>query len=418
MADKKLKQKVKLLKDIKLKNLIEYQPQELKKTTNIKMAKLKNSLMKNGLSSPFYIWMRKGKPFILDGHHRARALKELSAEGKLIPESVPCAIIDIKNEKEAKKALLAYNSHYADIDKNAFMDFTAEFDFDEIKFEFEPFRLGFTLPSPEIEEDEIPELPTEAKSQLGDLYELNGHRVLCGDSTIEKDIEKLMNGKKCDMIFTDPPYDINSSGAGDGYFNKSLNKQKKDIEFISSFDPLIFLDSLDLYFKKGCMNAYIFCNSYLLPDYLSYGKDKKYAFNLLVWKKPSAIPINASHRPDLEYLVVFRKKSVWNYGLDGVNYSKLLEFSRVTGEHPTMKPVLLIANEIKISSNKDSIVVDSFLGSGSTLIACEQTNRKCYGLELDPLYIDVIIQRWVNLTGQEKIKKNGRDIIWRVDQAS
>ena len=137
-----------------------------------------------------------------------------------------------------------------------------------------------------------------------------------------------------------------------------------------------------------------------MPEYLTYGKENKYSFNLLVWKKPNAIPINSAHKPDLEYLVVFRRGSIWNYGINGVNYSKCLEYGRETGLHPTMKPVELITNELRISSNLDSIVSDLFLGSGSTLIACEKTNRKCYGMEIDPHYCDVIIKRWEDYTGK------------------
>ena len=146
-------------------------------------------------------------------------------------------------------------------------------------------------------------------------------------------------------------------------------------------------------------------------EYLNWARKMQFSFNVLVWKKPNAIPIGSSHYPDIEYLILFRKNAIWNGGLKGVSYSRCLEYSRVTktkenGKHPTIKPLELIANELKISSNKNSIVLDLFGGSGSTLMACEQLDRKCYMMELDPKYVDVIINRWEQFTGEKAVKIN------------
>jgi DNA modification methylase len=150
------------------------------------------------------------------------------------------------------------------------------------------------------------------------------------------------------------------------------------------------------------MNAFIFCNKDLVPDYLNWAIEKKYAFNILFWKKPNALPLGGQHRPDLEYIIYVRKGAIWNDALQGVSYSKSLEFSRdLSTKHPTMKPVSLITNQLLISSNRGGIVVDPFLGSGSTLIAAEQTGRVCYGFEMEPKYCDIILQRWENLTGKK-----------------
>jgi len=139
----------------------------------------------------------------------------------------------------------------------------------------------------------------------------------------------------------------------------------------------------------------------LLPDYLVWARDNKISFNVLIWKKPNAIPIGDSHRPDIEYLLLFRKSAIWNNGIKGVNYSRCLEYGREKGLHPTMKPVALLENEIYISSNTQSIVLDFFGGSGSTLIACEKTNRHARLIELDPKYCDVIVKRWEDFTGKK-----------------
>jgi DNA modification methylase len=261
----------------------------------------------------------------------------------------------------------------------------------------------------EAEEDDfaVPDGGSETDIVLGDLFEIGEHRLLCGDSTDSDQVAKLMNGQKADMVFTDPPYKIETEGGCKGNIGQGLKKQGKDIEFIANFEPTEFLQVLPLIFDKNKLNAYIFCNKELLPDYLVWARDSGYSFNVLIWKKPNAIPIGDSHRPDIEYLLLFRKSAIWNNGLKDVNYSRCLEFGRETGLHPTMKPIELIANEMKISSNENSLVFDFFLGSGSTMVASHQLKRKCYGMELDPKYCQVIVDRMKKLDSALIIKKNG-----------
>jgi DNA modification methylase len=261
----------------------------------------------------------------------------------------------------------------------------------------------------EAEEDDfaVPDGGSETDIVLGDLFEIGEHRLLCGDSTDSDQVAKLMNGQKADMVFTDPPYKIETEGGCKGNIGQGLKKQGKDIEFIANFEPTEFLQVLPLIFDKNKLNAYIFCNKELLPDYLVWARDSGYSFNVLIWKKPNAIPIGDSHRPDIEYLLLFRKSAIWNNGLKDVNYSRCLEFGRESGLHPTMKPIELIANEMKISSNENSLVFDFFLGSGSTMVASHQLKRKCYGMELDPKYCQVIVDRMKKLDPTLIIKKNG-----------
>ena len=261
----------------------------------------------------------------------------------------------------------------------------------------------------DAEEDDfaVPDGGSETDIVLGDLFEIGEHRLLCGDSTDSDQVAKLMNGQKADMVFTDPPYKIETEGGCKGNIGQGLKKQGKDIEFIANFEPTEFLQVLPLIFDKNKLNAYIFCNKELLPDYLLWARDSGYSFNVLIWKKPNAIPIGDSHRPDIEYLLLFRKSAIWNNGLKDVNYSRCLEFGRESGLHPTMKPIELIANEMKISSNENSLVFDFFLGSGSTMVASHQLKRNCYGMELDPKYCQVIIDRMKKLDPTLIIKKNG-----------
>jgi DNA modification methylase len=292
-----------------------------------------------------------------------------------------------------------------------------EWDWDILANEWDTDKLqdwGLDLPLDvsvqelEAEEDDY-EIPNEINTDivLGDLFEIGEHRLLCGDSTDSDQVAKLMNGQKADMVFTDPPYKIETEGGCNGSIGKGLKKQGASIEFISNFEPTEFLQVLPLIFDKNKLNAYIFCNKELLPDYLVWAKDIGYSFNVLIWKKPNAIPIGDSHRPDIEYLILFRKNAIWNNGLKDVNYSRCLEYGREKGLHPTMKPIELIANEMQISSNKNSLVFDFFLGSGSTMVASHQLKRKCYGMELDPKYCQVIIDRMKKLDPSLEIKRNG-----------
>jgi DNA modification methylase len=270
---------------------------------------------------------------------------------------------------------------------------------------FDPKELNALL-EPEVvegltDEDAVPDIPDEPKTKLGDIYQLGNHRLMCGDSTSIDAIDKLMEGQKADLVLTDPPYSIETQGGFKGEIGKSLKKQASSIEFIANFEPAEFLNTLPLVFQSNKFNAYIFCNKDLLPDYLVWARDNKISFNVLIWKKPNAIPIGDSHRPDIEYLLLFRKSAIWNNGIKGVNYSRCLEYGREKGLHPTMKPVALLENEIYISSNTQSIVLDFFGGSGSTLIACEKTNRHARLIELDPKYCDVIVKRWEDFTGKK-----------------
>jgi DNA modification methylase len=260
----------------------------------------------------------------------------------------------------------------------------------------------------EAEEDNfaVPDGGSETDIVLGDLFEIGEHRLLCGDSTDSDQVAKLMNGQKADMVFTDPPYRYKKMGSG-GVFNDGFEKLKDDIKDIVNFDPTEFLNTLPLVFSKG-INAYIFCNTDLVPDYCNWAKENKYNFNILTWHKKSFIPASNNHHfPDTEYLIYISKSAIFNSGLDA-NYGKYFILdNEKSNDHPTIKPLEIISNEIKIGSNINSLIFDFFLGSGSTMSASHQLKRKCYGMELDPKYCQVIVDRMKKLDPTLIIKKNG-----------
>jgi site-specific DNA-methyltransferase (adenine-specific) len=343
---------------------------------------------------------------IVTGHTRLLGAKKLKLK------EVPCLVADDLTEAQIKAFRIADNkvAEYSEWDEDLLsiefdtltdMDFDLEltaFDLDEINKDED-----IEVVEDDFDTDEALNEIVEPITKRGDVWQLGKHRLMCGDSTVVTDVEKLMDGKKADMVFTDPPYLIETEGGCKGNVGGALKKQGKEIDFISNFNPKDFLNILPLTFDKGKINAYVFCNKELLPDYLMWAREMKYSFNVLIWKKPNAIPIGDSHRPDIEYLILFRKSAIWNNALKDVNYSRCLEYGREKGLHPTMKPIELIANEVKISSNANNVILDLFGGSGSTLIACEQTNRICYMMELDEKYCDVIIKRWETLTGNKAV---------------
>ena len=371
--------------------------------SDAQVSQLAASIKEFGFNNPVAI---DADGMILCGHGRVMAAQKLGLA------EVPTVCLSHLSDTQVKAYILADNK----------LALNAGWDNDLLKVELEDLKdLDFDLNLTGFSDDELKDIlvedPTEvqednfdgeppevAKSQLGDIWILGEHRLMCGDSTSENDVKALMQDEKSDLVFTDPPYQLETEGGCKGKIRKSLKKLGRDIAFIADFNPSDFLKVLPSVFSKNTFNAYIFCNKELLPIYLNWAVENKLAFNVLIWKKPSAIPIGDSHRPDIEYLLFFRKNAIWHNALKGVNYSRCLEFGRESGLHPTMKPIGLIANELQISSNKDSVILDLFGGSGSTLIACEQLGRKARLMELDEHYCDVICQRYINF------KKSDADV--------
>jgi DNA modification methylase len=261
------------------------------------------------------------------------------------------------------------------------------------------------------DEDETPEPPKEPKSKLGDIYQLGEHRLMCGDSTSIDNFDQLCE-TKADMIFTDPPYGMEyGGGRAEGSTPKGA-KEKAHGMIIN--DDLKGNDLINLV-KDALATTYLKtkngCSSYICFTWRTYSEFenalKTSGFkikNCIVWNKKSIGLGQSNYRPQHEF--IFYCGEQW---FGDKSQSDVWEMSRGNTSsyvHPTQKPVELIEKAIKNSSKMEDIVIDCFGGSGSTLIACEKTKRKCYMMELDPKYIDVIIQRWENFTGNKAKKIN------------
>ena len=252
----------------------------------------------------------------------------------------------------------------------------------------------------EVEEDDAPEPPTEPKAKVGDLYILGNHRLVCGDSTDVTVIDRLMDGVKADMVFTDPPYNVAFNGRS-GKFDVIENDDLSENDFRD-----LITASCNIIRTLNPKEYYIWCNWKfygILQEQLDYK-------SCIVWAK-NVFGMGKGYRHQHEFCL-------FNGTIDeGINNeSDLWEIAKDTNYvHPTQKPVALCARALK--NHKDAnVVVDLFGGSGSTLIACEQLNRKCYMCELDPHYVDVIVQRYINIKGSDEdvyLIRDGQKIAYR-----
>ena len=239
--------------------------------------------------------------------------------------------------------------------------------------------------------DEIPE-EVEPTVKLGQIWKLGNHKIMCGDSTKKEDVEKLMGGEKADMVFTDPPYGVN--------YQSNMRIVSKKFDVLKNDDVILDITPIIKKFSKGWI--FVWTSWKIITKWIDLFTDFDYPTNQIIWFKGGGGigDLKKTFSSDYETALVWhrgafitgkRLGSVWQINKDGS--SKYV--------HPTQKPVELPIQAISNTTNKNDIVFDLFLGSGSTLIACEKTNRRCFGMELDPKYCDVIITRWQNFTGKK-----------------
>ena len=333
---------------------------------------------------------------IVTGHTRLKAAKKLGLK------EVPTIMADDLTDEQIKAFRLADNkvSEYATWNDDLLNIELQDLDIDMSDFGFD---IDIEEEETEIVEDEVPDVPEEPKAKLGDIYQLGNHRLMCGDSTSEEDVAKLMNGVKADMVFTDPPYGIDvvqgKKVGGDKPFGKVGGE---NIVKSNTYSSIIGDETTDTarknyeIVKEISDNQIIFGGNYF-TDFLKPSKC------WCVWDKQ-----NTGNFADVELAWTSFDKGakIYHYLWNGLvrEGSRDLELSKRV--HPTQKPVGMIINILKDFTKENNSIIDCFGGSGSTLIACEQLNRKCYMMELDPHYIDVIIQRWENFTGERAVKIN------------
>lgn len=340
---------------------------------------------------------------ILSGHAR---YMQLHQEGqKTVPVYVPDRELTPKQEEAV---IIRMNKNVA-----------GEWDFDALSDEWERddlIKWGFTeeeLPDCDIEklepqgdEDAVPELKEEPVTRKGDVWLLGKHRLMCGDSTMIDDVEKLMKGEKADMVFTDPPYGVNYGGGHNTKQREGIKNDKLRGEDLTN----LFMGALANaeIVTKGKAAFYIwFSTNKSVETFAAFSElDLKVRAIICWYKVKSGLgAFMSQYIPNYEPCIYASKKKgavKWNGSTNEKAVWELPKDSR-NEYHPTQKPVALSVRAITNSSDKNDIILDCFLGSGSTLVGAEKTNRKCYGMELDEHYCDVIIKRYMDYTGRDDV---------------
>jgi len=287
-----------------------------------------------------------------------------------------------------------------------------EWDWDILLNEWEAKDLydwGLDIPEIPLEDIEAEEDNYEEPDELqvdvvlGDLIEIGEHRLLCGDSTDSEQVAKLMNGKKADMVFTDPPYGVNYQS------NMRTKSQKFDVLENDNVFITEWINNLPL-FSKGFV--FVWTSWKVLKQWIEFCEPIGELSNLIIWNKGGGGigDLKKTFSTDFEVALVYhrgaeikgkRLGSVWSIGKDGS--TKYL--------HPTQKPIELAAMAIENVTTINNLVLDLFLGSGSTMVAAHQLKRKCYGMELDPKYCQIIIDRMQKLDPDIEIKINGKEYL-------
>lgn len=329
--------------------------------------------------------------FIVKGHGRLEAIKRLGWNKAAID------IQDYENEAQEYADMIADNkiAELAEHDDSMMIDGIKEFKFDDLELlGLDDFDIPLEAdPAKEEIEDDIP-TDVETRCKPGDLWILGNHRLLCGDSTNIQHVERLMGGEKVDMVFTDPPYGVDYEGGA-----KKREKLKDDHVGTSIYEDVIPIIAQ-------------ICNG---PCYTWYAEIKPIGlYNtvnkcgdihaLIIWNKNnSTFNMNIQYKKKHEPCLYWKPKGktlLWDGGNKESTVWDLNRESR-NDYHPTQKPVELAERAIK--NHKAPKVLDLFGGSGSTLIACEKTKRKCFMMELDPHYCDVILARWENYSGKKAV---------------
>ena len=397
--------------------------------TDEQVDKIINSINEFGFTNPVLI---DENNMILAGHGRVMAGKKMGLE------EVPCLVIDGLNDAQKKALVIADNKLAEDAEwneelLNKELEELKNMDFDISITGFDDDFITEAVEENEAEEDDYElEIPEEPKSKLGDKYKLGNNVLVCGDSTKTEDLDLLLGNELVDLCVTDPPYNVNIQNSqgmtiknddmdkesfGE-FLRNSFNNLQKALRpgasfyiFYSESEAINFRKSLDENFLKVSQSLVWNKNRFVLSrqDY-----QNKYEPILYGWKEGQAHYFIDDRtqtsviedKLDLDKLKKEELRDILKEMLADTIPTDVIDEERPLKNdlHPTMKPIKLLARLIKNSSKPGEKVLDLFGGSGSTLIACEQLDRPCYIMEYDPKYVDVIIDRWEQLTGKKAIK--------------
>ena len=396
----------------------EVRPYEKNPRKNAEAVKyVKASIEKFGFKQPIIVDSNR---VIIAGHTRLEAAKSLGMA------EVPCIVADDLTDAQVKALRLADNkvAEFSEWEMNLLgeelgeLSEISDIDMGDFGFDLSEFdNIGLDNEETEVVEDEVPE-EVEPVCKKGEIWLLGEHRLMCGDSTDAEDVAKLMNGERAVMTFSDAPYNVDFKGSmsnttvnGVMVKHKGANTRHEAIhnDKMDKDDFFAFMMKILENIKANVTGAwYLSFSSVNLEELLNplraSGMDWK---SIIIWMKNQATLSMKDYKSRYEPIVYGRFNDAW-YGNRGFE-EDIWEYQRTLKNdlHPTMKPVPLIGKMVTDGSKEGEIVLDLFGGSGSTMIACEQLNRKARMMELDPHYCDVIIARWEKFTGQKAVKLEG-----------
>ena len=345
---------------------------------------------------------------IIEGHGRLLALKQMGEK------EVPVIRLKHLTDEQKRAYILAHNqltlnTGFDEEILAAELESIVGIDMADFGFDLDVVDVVEELTDVEEDSDFDVTPPKEPKSKPGDLYQLGNHRLLCGDSTSLDDVAKLMGGEQADMLLTDPPYNV----AYEGATKDKLTIQNDDME--------------DEDFRQFLRDVYASADSAMKPGasfYIWHADSEGYNFRgaahdvgwtirqCLIWNKNTLVLGRQDYHWKHEPCLYGWKDGASHNWYGNRKQTTVMDFDKPTrnGEHPTMKPVPLFAYQMEMSSKKGDNVLDLFGGSGTTMIAAEQLGRNAYLMELDPRYVDVIVNRWEELTGHKaQLVEGGED---------
>lgn len=344
---------------------------------------------------------------IIGGHQRRNIMELMDEYGAdaQIDVRVPSRTL---NEREVEELNIRLNKNTGSFDFDALAN---DFEVDDLlDWGFEPFELGLDdsygndVEDVEPQFDRAEELREEWGVELGQLWQLGDHRLICGDCTDEAVVERVMAGELAKMMVTDPPYGVGySSGQNTGKYDSGMRHDDIKGDSEPAFAKDLMMRSFEISPLQNPAAIFVFHDARFAGQLMEIGGGLDWTQRAqLIWVKPTAQmsftqQYHQQHEPffyftngaNVEWNGGGTERTVFEVGRDG------------DGSHPTMKPVMLIERLIKNHTSGDNeLVYDPFLGSGSTLVACARLNRKCYGVEIEPKYVAVTLQRWVDATGK------------------
>ena len=450
---------------IKWRDLEFIQQENFKEWINDGDTKLIESILKYQFVDAFKVWEHNGKLFCLDGKHRFLDLIKVAELGHNVPDELPATFVDCENIESAAELVLVYSSAYAKITQQGLFDFVSKFSLDIPslnavinipEFSMQRFEQKFDLL--DIQSGEEPFVEVDEKNiivKTGDVFQLNGHRLICGSFTSDADVKALMQDDKARIVNCDPPYNLPAN-----FFTNKDEQRHKDFAMASGeMTDEEFVQFLALIMTTSVNNSVPGAIHYIFMDFRHswhmteaarrvYGNPQPK--QICVWEK-DLFANGSFYRAQHELCFIFsdeKAKALWQKDLldEGGEFykdnnewcfifkngeaakhlshlelknrirSNVWKYPSATSmanpdrfelkNHPTPKPVVMIADAILDTTNENDIVIDWFLGSGTCLIACEHTNRRGRFTEIEPMYVQSAIQRYINYCNKRSIDVN------------